>query len=245
MSDGLILITGASGGVGVNVTDVLLRSGWRNVVCQYRSHAGEIAAILGKHGLDPAERLLCADLTDEGEISALHQTVRERFGPVYGLVNLVGGSSNRMSWKMTRQEFQQILDLNLTTTFLACREFIPEMRDRACGRIVNISSVVAHTGVAGASHYCAAKAGIVGFSRSLALELAPKNVMVAVIALGYFNYGLLHTIPADQRELIRQRIPTQQFGQAEQVAGLLSFLLSDAGAYCGGQVYHLNGGLYS
>ncbi len=241
----MILITGASGGVGANVTGFLLQSGWCNIVCQYRSRPDEIAAILSRHGLDPAERLLRADLTREEDIAALHQNIRNRLGPVYGLVNLVGGSSNRMSWKMSREEFHQIIELNLTTTFLACREFIPEMRAREQGRIVNISSVVAYTGVAGASHYCAAKAAIVGFSKSLALELAPKNIAVAVIALGYFNYGLLHTIPAEQRELIRQRIPAQQFGQAEHLAGLLSFLLSDAGAYSGGQVYHLNGGLYS
>jgi 3-oxoacyl-[acyl-carrier protein] reductase len=245
MNDGLILITGASGGVGANVTEVLLQSGWRNIACQYRTHRDEIAAILTRHSLNPAERLLQADLTQESDLAALHQTIGDRFGPVYGLVNLVGGSSNRMSWKMSRDEFQQILDLNLTTTFLTCREFIPEMRDQGRGRIVNISSVVAHTGVAGASHYCAAKAAIVGFSKSLALELAPKNIAVAVIALGYFNYGLLHTIPAGQREQIRQRIPTQEFGQAEHIAGLLSYLLSEAGAYAGGQVYHLNGGLYS
>ena len=214
-------------------------------MCQYRSHPDAITAVLEKHGLDAGERLLRADLTDENDVSALHRTLRERFGSVFGLVNLAGGSSNCMSWKMTRQEFQQVVDLNLMTTFLTCREFIPEMRERGCGRIVNISSVVAHTGVVGASHYCAAKAGIVGFSKSLALELAPKNIAVMVVALGYFNYGLLHTIPAEQREVIRGRIPAQQFGQAEHIGGLLSFLLSDAGAYSSGQVYHLNGGLYS
>ena len=243
--DALVLVTGASGGVGASVSEFLLQSGWRNLACQYRSNPDAIAAVLGRYGLDPCQRLLRADLTDENDIASLRQSVKERFGSVYGLVNLAGGSSNRMSWKMSRQEFQQIIDVNLMTTFLTCREFIPEMREQAGGRIVNISSVVAHTGVVGASHYSAAKAGIVGFSKSLALELAPKNIAVTVVALGYFDYGLIHSIPAEQRELIRGRIPVQQFGQAEHLGGLLSFLLSDAGAYSSGQIYHLNGGLYS
>src|ERR1043166_8581987 len=121
MNNGLILITGARGGVGANVTDVLLQAGWHNLACQYRTRPDEIAAILQRHGLDPGERLLRADLTDETDLAALHENIRARFGPVYGLVNLVGGSSNSMSWKMSRSEFQQIIDLNLTTTFLACR----------------------------------------------------------------------------------------------------------------------------
>ena len=241
----LILITGASGGVGANVTEFLLQSGWRNLACQYRSNPDPISAVLAKYNLDPCERLLQADLTDENEVASLHQSVLNRFGPVYGLVNLAGGSRNGMSWKMSRQEFQQIMDINLTTTFLTCREFIPEMRGQAVGRIVNISSVVAYTGVAGAAHYCAAKAAIIGYSKSLALELAPKNIATAVIVLGYFDFGLIHTIPAEQRDQIRKRIPAQEFGQAEHIGGLLSFLLSDAGAYSSGQVYHLNGGLYS
>jgi NAD(P)-dependent dehydrogenase (short-subunit alcohol dehydrogenase family) len=119
------------------------------------------------------------------------------------------------------------------------------MRERASGRIVNVSSVVAFSGAAGASHYGAAKAAVIGFSRSLALELSPKNVVVSVVALGYFQHGLIHLIPENIQAEIRSRIPARRFGTAEEVGGMVEFLLGKGGAYSSGQVYHLNGGLYS
>lgn len=243
--DELILITGASGGVGSCITEGLIREGWRNVVCQYRHNRADIAEILDRNDLDPERHLFGADLTSEGDVQNMRAEINRRFGSVRGLINLAGGSSNGMSWKMSLQEFRQIIDMNLTATFLACREFIPQMREQGGGRIINTSSVVAFTGAAGASHYCAAKAGIVGFTKSLALELAPKNIAVSAVALGYFKYGLIHSIPAEQQDVIRRRIPASEFGDASHLTGLLSFLLSDAGAYSGGQVYHLNGGMYS
>jgi 3-oxoacyl-[acyl-carrier protein] reductase len=241
----VVLITGASGGIGVALSEHLLRSGCRNLVCQYHSRPDEIREVLCKHGLDPNERLLKADLREEAQVASMRILIEERLGPVYGLVNLVGGSTNAMSWKLSTQQFLETLDLNLMTTFLACREFIPRMRERASGRIINVSSVVAFSGAAGASHYGAAKAAIVGFSRSLALELSPKNIVVSVIALGYFQHGLIHTIPEDIQAEIRSRIPARRFGAAEEVGGMVEFLMGSGGAYSGGQVYHLNGGLYS
>jgi 3-oxoacyl-[acyl-carrier protein] reductase len=240
-----VLITGASGGLGVALTEHLLAAGWRNLICHYRTRPAQISTVLNRFGLDPAARLLQADLTDEAQLAHLHSQVSESFGPLFGLVNLVGASSNRMSWKMDRHEFQDILDANLLSTFLACKEFIPEMREQQQGRIINISSVVAFSGVAGASHYCAAKAGVIGLSKSLALELSPRNVIVSVVALGYFDFGLIESIPHEVQEQIKSRIPAGRFGRGEEVSGLIGYLLSDAGAYATGQVYHLNGGLYS
>jgi NAD(P)-dependent dehydrogenase (short-subunit alcohol dehydrogenase family) len=244
-TDDLVLITGASGGLGVALTEHLLSAGWTNLVCQYRSRPERIAAVLSAAGLDPCERLLQADLTEEPQLGALHEAIRQSFGPVFGLVNLAGASSNGMSWKLSREQFQRVLDDNLLSAFLTCREFTPEMRERQRGRIVNVSSVVAYTGVAGAAHYAAAKAAVVGFSKSLALELAPKQIAVSIVALGYLNYGLIHSVPPEQQEQIKARIPARRFGAREELGGLITYLLSEAGAYAGGQVFHLNGGLYS
>jgi 3-oxoacyl-[acyl-carrier protein] reductase len=241
----VVVITGASGGIGVALSEHLLKSGYRNLVCHYRSRPGEIGEVLRKHGLDPEERLVQADLLEEAQVASMRRRIEDRVGPVYGLVNLVGGSTNAMSWKLSARQFRETLDLNLTTTFLACREFIPGMRERAAGRIVNISSVVAYSGAAGAAHYGAAKAAIIGFSRGLALELIPKNVVVSVVALGYFQHGLINSIPEDIQAEIRSRIPARRFGTGEEVGGLVEFLLGKGGAYSSGQVYHLNGGLYS
>src|ERR1700730_6325626 len=142
----LLVITGPSGGVGVAVVEVLAKT-WRNMVCHYRTNRSAIGEVLAQHDLDPAERLLCADLSDEKQVESMHQTIHERFGSVYGLINLAGASSNVMSWRMSRQDFQNVVEANLLTTFLSCRQFIPEMRSQERGRIVNISSVVAQTGV--------------------------------------------------------------------------------------------------
>lgn len=240
-----VLITGASGGIGLALTEALLTMGGRNIVCHYRTSETAISEILRNHDMDPSRHLVRADLTDEDQVVLLQSTVHQRFGPLYGLINLAGSSSNAMTWKMTKAQFEGAVNANLLTTFLTCRQFIPEMREQNRGRIINISSVVAHTGVAGASHYCAAKAGIEGFTKAMARELAPRNISASAIALGYFQYGMIHTIPDGLRESIRQTIPAQRFGSIDSLAGLISFLLGEAGSYAGGQVYHLNGGLYS
>jgi 3-oxoacyl-[acyl-carrier protein] reductase len=244
-SNKLILITGASGGIGVAMTQSLLAAGWRNIVCQYKTRQSSIAAVLVEHGIDHEKRLICADLTDEDQVADVHSKIHEAFGPVYGLVNLAGNTSNQLSWKLSKHEFQEVLDANLLSTFLVCREFTPDMRDQHCGRVINVSSVVAFTGAPGASHYCAAKAAIVGFSKSLALELAPRNIAVSVVALGYFEYGMIQTISTELQDQIRAKIPARRFGTAPELSALVSYLLSESGAYSCGQVYHLNGGLYS
>ena len=243
--DSPILITGASGGLGSALSRYLLGQGWRNLVCHYRTPNSGLETLLRKYDLDPARHTVQCNLTDEAAVANMQRVVAESFGNVYGLVNLAGASTNAMSWKLAKADFQQILDANVMATFLSCRAFIPEMREARAGRIINISSVVGHTGVAGAAHYCAAKAAVVGLSKALAVELAPRNVSVAIISLGYFDYGLIHTVPAQQQEQIRSTIPAQRFGSEEEFGGLVKYLLTEAGQYATGQVYHLNGGLYS
>jgi 3-oxoacyl-[acyl-carrier protein] reductase len=239
-----ILITGAGGGIGVRLSALLLEAGYTNLVFHYREHAEPIAELLARHGLDPKQSLFRADLTDEREVAAMHEQIRHTRGALYGLINLAGESGNAMSWKLPVSEFRRIVDANLLTTFICCREFIPEMREKGTGRILNISSVVGFTGVAGAVHYCAAKAGVVGLTKALALELAPKRVNASVIALGYFDVGMIETIsPADQAPILA-KIPAGRFGNMQELAGLVRYLLSDVGTYASGQVYHLNGGLY-
>lgn len=241
----LVLITGASGGIGKVLTALLIEAGWRNIVCQYSTRPDGIAEVLSRYEIDPRERLFRADLTDESQAAEMHRRIRSSFGALYGLITLAGASSNGVSWKLSADEFRRIVDVNLLSTFLTCREFIPEMREQATGRIINISSVVAYTGAAGTSHYAAAKAAVIGLSKSLALELAPKHIPVSVIALGYFQYGLINTIPPEHQDRIKSQIPVQRFGDAAELAGLVSYLLNESGAYSGGQVYHLNGGLYT
>ncbi|HEY2217285.1 MAG TPA: SDR family NAD(P)-dependent oxidoreductase [Solirubrobacteraceae bacterium] len=243
-ADRAIVLTGASGGVGVALTDYLLANGFTRLAVQYNTTPDELATTLERHGLDPAKHAFQADLSTEADVKSFGDQVRSAFGTPWGLINLAGSTSNALSWKLSLDDFQQIIANNLTTTFLACREFIPEMREAGGGRIVNTSSVVAFSGVAGAAHYCAAKAGVVGFTKAIARELASRRITVNVMALGYFDYGMLYTVPEDLREGIRQQIPARRFGSAAEVGGTLSHLLSDESAYTTGQILHINGGLY-
>jgi 3-oxoacyl-[acyl-carrier protein] reductase len=239
-----VLLTGANGGVGLALADYLLANGVENLICQYRSNGENLFEMVRRHGNDPDLSCLQADLSDEVQVQSLGATIEERYGPIWGLVNLAGSTSNGLSWKLSLEDFQTVLSDSVITTFLTCRRFIPMMRAARGGRIVNVSSVVAFAGVAGASHYGAAKAGVVGYTKSIARELASRGVTANVLALGYYDYGMMYTIPDDIREEIRASIPVGRLGTAAEIGGMLSFLLSDEGGYTTGQILHVNGGLY-
>lgn len=241
---GGIVITGASGGIGSQLTDYLIRTGTRDIVCQYRSSPDPLLSVLSQHGMDPLKHSFRADLTDEGEVRALAAFAQENLGRVWGTINLAGASENGLSWKLTKNAFSKIIDANLLTTFLVCKEFIPSMRAAAGGRIINVSSVIAFTGIVGASHYCAAKAGIVGFTKAIAAELAGKNITANSLALGYFKYGLIEDVPADMLDQILARVPVKRLGTIEEIGGIVRYLLDESSAFTTGQVMHVNGGLY-
>jgi 3-oxoacyl-[acyl-carrier protein] reductase len=241
---GPVLLTGANGGVGLALADHLLANGVENLICQYRSNGESLFEMVRSHGINPDLTCVRADLSDEAQVHSLGDTIEERYGSIWGLVNLAGSTSNGVSWKLSLEDFQTVLSDSVITTFLTCRRFIPTMREARGGRIVNVSSVVAFTGVAGASHYGAAKAGVVGYTKSIARELASRGVTANVLALGYYDYGMMYTIPDDVREEIRASIPVGRLGTAAEIGGMLSFLLSDEGAYTTGQTLHVNGGLY-
>ncbi len=239
-----VLLTGASGGIGLALVDELLGRGHRALLCQYRSSGEQLAETVRKHGLDPGAHCYQANLADEQDVDSLGEAIEGRHGAIWGLVNLAGSTSNGLSWKLSLADFQRAVEDSLISTFLTCRRFVPSMRDARGGRIVNVSSVVAFAGVAGAAHYGAAKAGVVGFTKSIARELAARQVTANVLALGYYDYGMMYTIPEDLREQICASIPLGRLGTAGEIAGMLSFLLSDEGAYTTGQILHANGGLY-
>jgi NAD(P)-dependent dehydrogenase (short-subunit alcohol dehydrogenase family) len=242
MTQEVILVTGSNGGIGSRLVRQLLRSGHRNIACHYRSGSDDVAQVLGESGLDPARHLFRAELTDEEQVRVLRLAVEERLGPIDALLNVAGASSNGMSWKLSVADFRRVVEWNLTSAFLCSREVIPGMRERGWGRIVNFSSVVAFGGVVGASHYCAAKAGLVGLTKALALELANRNITVNVLALGYFSCGLIDDVPADMQAQIRARIPVGRFGEVEELAAVVQLLLERTSAFLTGQVLHLNGG---
>lgn len=238
MSDHLILVTGASGGIGKGIVQDLLQHGHANVVCQYRMRPGTLFDMF------PQDRLFQANLTSEDQVYDMQSEIKARFGDVTHLINVVGSSTNSMSWKTSIADFKRVMDDNLMTTFLTCRQFIPGMRAQQTGRIINTSSIVAETGVAGAAHYCAAKAAIVGYTKSIALELAPKGITANVLGLGYFDSGIISQLTQEQQDAVVARTPAKRLGTAADVGGVVRYLLSDEASFVTGQVMHVNGGLY-
>ncbi len=244
MAGEMILITGANGGIGQYVARYLLSHGERNIVLHYRSGNDKVLHLLKEFDLDPKAHAVQADLLDEVAVTRIAGELKERFGGVDRLVNVAGSSSNSMSWKLPTAEFVRILNDNLVTAFICCRAFMPGMRESGFGRIINFSSIVGSTGMPGASHYAAAKAGLGGLTKSLALELASKGITVNAVALGYFNAGLIETVPLDLREDIKGRIPMRRFGEGQDVGALVAYLLSRDAGFLTGQVLHVNGGQF-
>lgn len=239
----VVLVTGASGGVGSLLVADLALHGFKNVACQWHSDQAAVDAIVARALPDlDAGHFFRADLTSALRVSQLREDVTKRFGRPWGIINLAGQSENAMSWKMSSNAFMQVVESNLLTTFLTCREFVPGMREQLGGRVINASSVVASAGAAGASAYCAAKAGIEGLTRAMALELAPKEITVNAVAIGYLDAGMISQVSPELQADVRARTPLKRLGHVCEVAGLVRYLLSDEGAFTTGQVLHVNGG---
>jgi len=146
--------------------------------------------------------------------------------------------------RMKDEDWQRVLDTNLTGAFRLCRAFLPGMVRARSGRIVNISSVVADAGNPGQANYAASKAGLLGFTRSLAREVASRNVTVNAVAPGYIDTAMTEALPDKARESLLAQIPMGRMGRSEDVAAAVAFLISDGARYITGQVLHVNGGMY-
>ena len=239
-----ILITGSNGGIGRGVVEYFLENNIRNIACHYRGNRNEIEEILKKYDLSPEKYLFQADLTNEEEITTMRDNISNSWGGVESLINIAGSSNNSVCWKMSKEDFSTVINDNLLSTFLTCKTFCPAMRDNNYGRIINVSSIVGFTGVVGASHYSAAKAGIVAFTKSIAQELINKNITVNALALGYFNAGIIREVPENIQETIKAQIPAKRFGNVDEIASFIKYLISNEASYITGQVHHINGGLY-
>lgn len=243
MNEGFVLVTGANGGIAQHVVRHLLSHGHRRVICHFRSSRENVDRTLEEFGLS-TEHAFQSDLCDEASVTHMRDRIQAMHGPVSALVNVAGSSSNAMSWKLQAGEFLRIINDSLLSTFLCCKAFTPAMREQRFGRIVNFSSIVGSTGIAGASHYAAAKAGITGFTKSIAQEVANRGITVNALALGYFDTGLIHSVPEPMQAEIRSRIPAGRFGMQDDVGAAVEYLIGPSASFLTGQVIHLNGGQY-
>jgi len=235
------IVTGASRGIGRAIALALAAEG-ATVAVNYASSSGAADAVVAEIAGTGGEAIaLQADVSKADQVEALFAAVMEKWGRVDVLVNNAGITRDTLLLRMKPEDWQAVIDLNLTGVFLCTRAASKIMLKQKSGRIVNISSVVGLVGNPGQSNYSAAKAGVIGFTKSVAKELAPRGITVNAIAPGFIATDMTHGLDSDG---ILKMIPLGRYGQAEEVAGATRFLAADpAAAYITGQVLNVDGGM--
>jgi 3-oxoacyl-[acyl-carrier protein] reductase len=232
------LVTGATGGIGEAIAKALKAAGAEIAISGTREEKlKEVAAALGGSAILPC------NLTDAAAVEALFGRAEEALGQVDILVNNAGITKDGLAMRMKDEDWQTVIDINLTATFRLCRSAIKAMMKRRAGRIVNISSVVGVMGNPGQANYCASKAGMIGMTKSLAAEVASRGVTLNCIAPGFIKTPMTDALNEQQAERITANIPAARFGLPEDVAAGVVYLASDGAAYVTGQTLHINGGL--
>lgn len=236
------LVTGASRGIGEAVALELARAG-AVVVGTSTSEEGaaRVTKALSEAGGTGAGRVL--DVRDAAACAALADAVAAEFGPVAILVNNAGVTRDNLLARMKDEEWDDIQATNLKSVFVLSRAVLRGMMKARAGRIVNITSVVGHTGNPGQANYAAAKAGILGFSKSLAREVGSRNITVNCVAPGFIDTDMTRSLADAQRESLIGQIPLARLGSVEDVAGAVVYLASDAASYVTGSTLHVNGGM--
>ena len=237
----IALVTGASRGIGAAIADLLAAQG-ATVIGTATSDGGAdaIGARLAAHG-GHGRRL---DVTDAGACEALVDAVAKEFGAVTILVNNAGITRDNLLMRMKDEDWQAILDTNLTSVFRLSKAVMRGMMKARKGRIVSIASVVGVTGNAGQANYAAAKAGIIAFSKSLAKEIGSRGVTVNVVAPGFIQTDMTRDLPEASREALVSQIALGRLGEPSDIAQAVAFLAGPAGAYITGETLHVNGGMY-
>jgi 3-oxoacyl-[acyl-carrier protein] reductase len=238
VSERVVLVTGGSRGIGLACAKHQQRLGDR-VVVTYRSeapadlHAETRPDIVAKR----------CDVTSPDDVEALFAAIESELGPVEILICSAGITEDSLLMRMSEERWASVIDTNLTACYRVTKRAIPQMLRARRGRVILISSVVAMMGNAGQTNYAAAKAGMIGFARSLAREVASRSVTVNVVAPGLVDTDMLRAINAEQLEKMVQAVPMGRSASADEIAGVVGFLASDAAAYITGAVLPADGGL--
>ncbi len=233
------LITGASGGIGGAIARALHGAGATVALSGTRTEPLEaLAAELGERA-----HVLPCNLSDFAAVEALPKQAAEAMGSVDILVNNAGITRDNLFMRMSDDEWQSVIDVNLTATMKLCKGVLRGMMKARWGRIVNISSVVGATGNPGQGNYAASKAGMVGMSKSLAYEVASRGITVNAVAPGFITTAMTDKLNDDQKAAIMGRIPAGRMGDAEEIAAAVRYLASPEAGYVTGTTLHVNGGM--
>lgn len=235
----IALVTGASRGIGRAIAEKLVAGGAKVIGTATSEKGAEaIGEYLGENG-----KGIMLNVVDSASIEQVLATIRAEFGEIDILVNNAGITRDNLLMRMKDDEWQDILDTNLTSVFRLSKAVMRAMMKKRCGRIITIGSVVGTMGNAGQANYAAAKAGLIGFSKSLAREVASRGITVNVVAPGFIETDMTRALTDDQRAGILSSVPANRLGDAKEIASAVA-LASDEASYITGETLHVNGGMY-
>ena len=241
--DKCALITGATRGIGKQIAITLAKQGY-NIALNYRKENEEL-----ENTKKEIEKIGVQVLAVKGDVANFEncenfvKQVIERFGQIDVLVNNAGITKDMLLMRMKKEDFEQVIDTNLVGTFNVTKNVVPYMMKARSGRIINISSVVGISGNAGQTNYSASKAGIIGFTKSLAKEIASRNILVNAVAPGFIETNMTDVLKDDVKQEIAKNIPLKRMGTTQDVANVVKFLASDDSSYITGQVINVDGGM--
>jgi 3-oxoacyl-[acyl-carrier protein] reductase len=235
-----IIVTGATGGIGNSIIKKFSHAGAKILATGTRIE--KLEEIKKKH---ENIKILKFDISQSDKIQDfIENATKELGGSLDGIINNAGITQDNLSIRMSLEEWQKVIDINLTSTFLMCKFAIKKMLKNKSGKIVNITSVVGHTGNLGQANYTASKAGIVAMSKSLAIEYAKKNININCISPGFIKTAMTDSIDEKFKEVIISKIPSAKLGEPDDIANAVLFLSSDQSDYINGETIHVNGGMY-
>ena len=240
LNDKNIIVTGASGGIGNSIIEKLIHAG-ANILAS-GTKVEKLDELKGKY---QNIKILKFDISQSDKIEEfIEDATKELGGSLDCIINNAGVTQDNLAIRMSLEEWQKVININLTSTFLICKSAIKKMLKNKSGRIVNITSVVGHTGNLGQANYTASKAGIIAMSKSLAIEYAKKNININCISPGFIKTAMTDKLDEKFKEAIISKIPSARLGDPNDVANAVLFLCSNQSNYINGETLHVNGGMY-
>ena len=239
----VVFVTGASRGIGKEVALKYAENGY-NVVINYASDKTDVKSLKKEFEEKNVETIIeKADVTNSNQIEELVKKAIEKFGKIDVLVNNAGITKDNLLMRMSEEEFDKVIEVNLKGTYIVTKAVTKYMMKKRSGSIINLSSVVGVAGNAGQTNYSASKAGIIGFTKSVAKELASRNIRANAVAPGFIETDMTAVLPDTVKENIHNQIPLKRMGTAKEVANLIYFLGSEESSYITGQVINIDGGM--